>query len=215
MIKLYLVLYNLSAAVLWAFTLFYASDWYLHLNMTRAAFETNVLPVLTYAQTLAVLEIFHSLFGIVKSPVVTTTVQVFSRIFVLWGFLRPFSIIHHGVALCVISWALVEIPRYLFYAFHLLGSVPYPLLWLRYSLFAVLYPSGITGELWCVLAALPKVRQSDAWSIEMPNQLNFECRLYWLVVAVLILYVPGSPFMYLHMVQQRKKTLGKKALKTQ
>jgi hypothetical protein len=27
------------------------------------------------------------------------------------------------------------------------GTVPYPLFWLRYSLFIVLYPSGISGEL--------------------------------------------------------------------
>ena len=70
------------------------------------------------------------------------------------------------------SWGLVEVPRYLFYALNLLNAVPYPLFWLRYrfakhlcfiifslwnliykfefffnSLFAVLYPTGITGEL--------------------------------------------------------------------
>ena len=52
------------------------------------------------------------------------------------------------------SWGLVEVPRYLFYALNLLDAVPYPLFWLRYSLFAVLYPTGITGELGCMFQAL-------------------------------------------------------------
>ena len=44
------------------------------------------------------------------------------------------------------SWACVEVPRYLFYAVNLFTEVvPYPLFFLRYNLFMVLYPSGITG----------------------------------------------------------------------
>ena len=62
------------------------------------------------------------------------------------------------------AWGLVEVPRYLFYAINLytevcrnfqwtlryncgIHQVPYPLKWLRYSLFYVLYPMGITGAL--------------------------------------------------------------------
>jgi very-long-chain (3R)-3-hydroxyacyl-CoA dehydratase len=35
-------------------------------------------------QTAAILEIFHALFGLVRSPVATTITQVFSRVFVTW-----------------------------------------------------------------------------------------------------------------------------------
>jgi very-long-chain (3R)-3-hydroxyacyl-CoA dehydratase len=52
--------------------------------------------------------------------------------------------------LCITSWSLVEVPRYLFYAVKEITDVPYALLWLRYSLFAILYPTGITGELGCM-----------------------------------------------------------------
>ena len=50
---------------------------------------------------------------------------------------------HYAMALTVASWSLVEIPRYLFYFFNLGGSsqVPDGLFWLRYSLFAILYPT--------------------------------------------------------------------------
>lgn len=43
---------------------------------------------------------------------------------------------------------MVEIPRYLFYALkEVQDKVFFPIFWLRYSLFMVLYPSGISGEL--------------------------------------------------------------------
>jgi very-long-chain (3R)-3-hydroxyacyl-CoA dehydratase len=52
----------------------------------------------------------------------------------------------------ILSWSLVEVPRYAFYVMALITGdatkkTPYWLFWLRYSLFAVLYPTGITGEL--------------------------------------------------------------------
>ena len=58
----------------------------------------------------------------------------------------------------ILSWASVEVPRYLFYVFAILTGdatkkTPFPLFWLRYSLFAILYPTGITGELTVFFAA--------------------------------------------------------------
>ena len=58
----------------------------------------------------------------------------------------------------VLSWALVEVPRYAFYMAAIITGdatkkTPYPLFWLRYSLFAVLYPTGIFGELTVFLSA--------------------------------------------------------------
>ena len=44
------------------------------------------------------------------------------------------------------SWSFVEIPRYLFYVFATLTSsdkIPGLLFFLRYSLFMILYPTGI------------------------------------------------------------------------
>lgn len=45
--------------------------------------------------------------------------------------------------------------RYLFYTFGVLKSSPYPLFFLRYSLFFILYPTGIIGETMTMWAALP------------------------------------------------------------
>lgn len=54
---------------------------------------------------------------------------------------------HVCVCACACSWACVEVPRYTFYAVNLfVDVVPLPLFFLRYNLFMVLYPSGISGE---------------------------------------------------------------------
>lgn len=41
-------------------------------------------------QTFAVLEIFHVLFGCVRSPLQTTVMQVSSRLFIVWGITEQF-----------------------------------------------------------------------------------------------------------------------------
>lgn len=112
----------------------------------------NVHPWLKIVQTAAVLEIFHSIIGFVRSPWSTTFMQVFSRVWTLWAVMNisPEAQTSLFFTLACTSWSLVEVPRYLFYAFNIIDCVPYPLFWLRYSLFAVLYPTGITGELGCM-----------------------------------------------------------------
>jgi len=88
-------------------------------------------------------------------------------VFVLWGIchVAPPAQTNWPFTLMVASWSLVEVPRYLFYIVKLLvddepkrakrgepappkvpTKVPFPLVWIRYSLFLVLYVTGITGE---------------------------------------------------------------------
>ena len=47
-------------------------------------------PQTALVQTFAVLEVFHVLFGWVKSPLQTTVMQVSSRLFVVWGITEQF-----------------------------------------------------------------------------------------------------------------------------
>lgn len=63
----------------------------------------------------------------------------------------------------VLSWAATEVIRYVFYACTLLGSEPYPLLWLRYTAFYVLYITGASSEAALIFSTLP-TRLSD-WGL--------------------------------------------------
>ena len=130
------------------------------------------------------LEIFHAAFGLVRSPLFTTAMQVTSR---LWVVLIPVGGEPCGVGagpftgLMVLSWACVEVIRYAFYLCALLlKKVPYAVFWARYSAFYVLYPTGITGELGTAFAAL-----------ECPALAAY----HGVIRCICYLYIPGGPFM--------------------
>ena len=103
---------------------------------------------------------------------------------------------HWSLYLMVISWCLAEIPRYLFYMFNLaLGDVPFPVFWWRYSAFMILYPTGITGEIFQIWKSL--TYWGDFWWARM-------------LQVILVLYAPGSPFMIGNMQRNRKSAFKKR-----
>uniref|UniRef100_A0A7S1L587 very-long-chain (3R)-3-hydroxyacyl-CoA dehydratase n=1 Tax=Neobodo designis TaxID=312471 RepID=A0A7S1L587_NEODS len=193
MVKPYLFVYNLASAALWAYVLFLSVTSFQEGASPATAWARFSLPLLV-VQTAAGLEVVHSMVKLVKSPVFSTALQVASRYGVLWmyTFYFPEAQAHWSLYLMVTSWALVEVPRYLYYAVHLYLEVPFPLFWLRYSLFAILYPTGISGELLQIFTSLGPAKR--------------ECALCWyLSVFLILMYIPGSPFMFTHMVKQRRK----------
>ena len=70
---------------------------------------------------------------------------------------------HPAYASMVLSWSLTEVIRYEFYACTLLGAEPFPLLWLRYTTFYVLYPTGASSEAALIFATLPG--RGAAWGL--------------------------------------------------
>ncbi len=70
--------------------------------------------------------------------------------------------------------------------------MPYAVLWLRYTTFIPLYPIGVASELSMVYLALPTIRSSHAWSIDMPNTFNFGFDYALFCVLVVIGYIPGG-----------------------
>lgn len=208
--NLYLLGYNVACAAGWAYVLITCAQ---HIVSGKSeqpqALYDEVEQVLKIVQTAAIMEVLHALLGVVRSPWFTTLLQVASRVTILWGFLWaiPSTQGQIGATLCITSWAAVEIPRYLFYAFNVMGSSPYPLFYLRYSLFFVLYPTGISGELLTVWAALPTLKDSSAISLSVgPVTVSG----YMVALAILAVYVPGAPFMYMNMVSNRKSAFKKR-----
>ncbi|KAL0334713.1 UNVERIFIED_CONTAM: Very-long-chain (3R)-3-hydroxyacyl-CoA dehydratase PASTICCINO 2 [Sesamum calycinum] len=208
--RIYLVLYN------WIVFLGWVQVFYLAVKTLRESGHQSVYAAvekpLILAQSAAILEILHSLAGIVRSPVSATLPQVSSRLYVTWGILYSFPEIrtHFLVGSLVISWSITEIIRYSFFGFkEAFGFTPSWLLWLRYSTFLLLYPSGITSEVGLIYYALPYMRESGKFSIRMPNKWNFAFDYYYNALLILGFYVPGSPHMYGYMLGQRKKALSK------
>ncbi|KFY81098.1 hypothetical protein V499_00117 [Pseudogymnoascus sp. VKM F-103] len=96
-------------------------------------------------QSLAVLEIVHSAFGIVRSPFMTTLMQVASRFLIVWGTVTPFPEVAKSWVFIslLIAHGVTEVIRYGYFAMALSGETIEFLGWLRYNTFIVLYPLGI------------------------------------------------------------------------
>ncbi|KAF5016529.1 hypothetical protein F66182_11761, partial [Fusarium sp. NRRL 66182] len=93
--RTYLFLYNLLNFTLWAtctirtalklFGKYQQND-----LQTISSIPNDVFPLLLITQSLAALEILHSLIGVVRAPVITTAMQVASRFVVVWGIMYAF-----------------------------------------------------------------------------------------------------------------------------
>ena len=89
--EVYLILYNVSACVGWSVVLFLAvvslsksvPEDGLSEGLANVYSQEGLSTYLIFSQTAALLEILHALFGLVRSPVMVTTMQVSSRIVAL------------------------------------------------------------------------------------------------------------------------------------
>eukprot|EP00550_Attheya_septentrionalis_P012864 CAMPEP_0198301456 /NCGR_PEP_ID=MMETSP1449-20131203/51650_1 /TAXON_ID=420275 /ORGANISM="Attheya septentrionalis, Strain CCMP2084" /LENGTH=752 /DNA_ID=CAMNT_0044003539 /DNA_START=26 /DNA_END=2284 /DNA_ORIENTATION=+ len=212
----YLIAYNAACCGGWAYVLSLALPSVIGSAsspleaLSQVYAVPNLALVLNIVQSAALMEIVHAAVGLVRSPLVVTAMQVASRIAAIFAISNsPQAQVQFGAGLMVISWALVEVPRYAFYMAALLTGdatkkTPYPLFWLRYSLFAILYPTGITGEVTVFLAAA----KDDAFLNLYGESLSII--MYYLVLSLPIIYVPGSPVMIMNMVGNRKSAFKKR-----
>ncbi|XP_037404162.1 very-long-chain (3R)-3-hydroxyacyl-CoA dehydratase PASTICCINO 2A [Triticum urartu] len=208
--RLYLAVYNWVVFVGWAQVLYYAVT--ALLGGGHEGVYAAVERPLQLAQTAAVMEILHGLVGLVRSPVTATLPQIGSRLFLTWGILWSFpeTQSHILVTSLVISWSITEIIRYSFFGLkETLGFAPSWLLWLRYSTFLILYPTGILSEVGLIYIALPYIKVSEKYLVKMPNKWNFSFDYFYTCAIAIGVYVPGGPHMFTYMLAQRKKALSK------
>ncbi|CAL1390238.1 unnamed protein product [Linum trigynum] len=208
--RTYLSVYNWAVFIGWAQVLFLAVK-----TLKESGHEhvySAVEKPLQLAQTAAILEIVHSLVGLVRSPISATLPQISSRLYLTWIILHSFPEVqtHFLVSSLTISWSITEIIRYSFFGMkEVFGGTPSFLLWLRYSTFLVMYPIGISSEVGLIYLALPHIKVSEKFCIRMPNRWNFSFDNFYIAIVALGIYVPGSPHLYRYMLSQRKKALSK------
>lgn len=152
-------------------------------------------------QGMALLEIVHAVVGVVKTGVLTSVLQVFSRVIYVYclAYVVPDVILPLGIfwTLCF-AWSLTEVVRYSWYAIkELTGAAPFPLTWCRYSFFYVLYPLGVYSE------NMAQWTGAHAYEGSERGMIAFKYAMYF----VLAQYPPFFPMLYMHMIKQRKKQL--------
>jgi len=206
--KVYLILYNVAMFLGWAGLLVLLIGHVAIMESHVGVFD-KVKLLLYIFQTGAVFEIVHAALGLVRSNPVLTAFQVWSRVFLVWGITYSVPEIQNTVAvpMFLLAWCITEVIRYSFYAAGLLGSTPEFITWARYTLFIVLYPVGVTGELLAIYWALPHLKQTQIYSLRMPNNFNIAFDYHIYCIITMFLYIPIFPQLYLHMFAQRSKVL--------
>lgn len=162
--------------------------------------------------------------GIVRAPLLTTLMQVASRLLLVWGVGYNFpqttrnSPAYSGM---LFAWSVTEVIRYSYFVFVLSGlGVPRLWTWLRYALFSpfeavcaglltkacfryntflVLYPLGVASETWLIFKAIgPAEKMRKEYGVVL-----------W---AILATYVPGFYMLFTYMLGQRRKIMRSKAV---
>ncbi|GAB6028440.1 hypothetical protein CHUAL_002601 [Chamberlinius hualienensis] len=205
----YLLLYNGIQCAGWAGVLYIMIRHYAE-NETCNGLWTSEENYVKIFQTLAVAEILHAFYKIVPSNPLVTAVQLFSRLFIVWGIVHSFARVHNSITIPIMlaAWSVTEIIRYMYYFLNIIHSVPFALVWCRYTFFILLYPLGVIGEVLTSIFALPYIRDTQWYSYNLPNPFNISFSFYYFVILVLLAYIPGFPQLYLHMLNQRKKILS-------
>ncbi|KAJ5772930.1 Protein-tyrosine phosphatase-like PTPLA [Penicillium paradoxum] len=211
--RAYLFLYNTLNLFAWGTCVVYTASLlpsHVSTKTLPKVFNLTFSPLLLATQSLALLEVVHSLVGLVRAPFMTTAMQVASRLLLVWGIMAQFGgeivgagrdtqLGDYAYLGCVTAWGITEVIRYGFFAITLSGNaVPSWWTWLRYNTFYILYPIGISSECTLIVQALGPA-----------GELNPLFR--YALIAILVIYVPGSYILYTHMIAQRRKVLrGKK-----
>ncbi|KAK7057248.1 FCP1-like proteiny domain-containing protein [Favolaschia claudopus] len=159
-----------------------------------------------FVQTCALLEVAHTLLGWVRSPLQTTAMQVASRLWAIWGIVQQFDVARTNplYTSCVLAWSITEVVRYSFYACSLLGYEPRALLYLRYTMFYVLYPMGASSEAFLAYSTLP-----------LPSGIP-PLKAFWgwsaaeyARGALFLVWWPSLYQLYTHMIVQRRRIFGR------
>jgi very-long-chain (3R)-3-hydroxyacyl-CoA dehydratase len=158
--------------------------------------------------------------GWVKAPLMTTVIQVVSRLNLVFFVSLLLSDRMQEVnlslfyGLMIMAWSITEIVRYPYYVFGLLGrKAPFYWTWTRYTWFYILYPLGASSE-WVLLWILYNDRYHP-WLVklryDMPNCINMIFDIRHILLFLLMIYVPGFLIQYNHMRSQRRKYVHSKS----
>lgn len=128
----YLTTYNLIFASLWAYVFVNTVS---HASSSPPTLFRATEPQARWIQTASLIEVLHAAFGIIKSPVGTTALQVVTRVIQVWmvWFCFPSSTGPSRAYLALLlAWSIADSIRYFYLAVNLHGRAPKWLVWLRY-----------------------------------------------------------------------------------
>lgn len=135
---LYLTTYNALSFTLWS-SLLYTTLTHTFTSTSTSSNNAQIFASTStraqWTQTLSMIEILHSAFGLVKSPTATTALQVSTRtiqVWMIWHCFPGSTAVSSAYWWLLMAWALADTVRYAFLGLGVWGVKPGWLLWLRY-----------------------------------------------------------------------------------
>merc|ERR1712046_197518 len=106
------------------------------------------------------------------------------------------------VKMMCVCWCITEVVRYLFYALGVVGLKIPPVTWLRYSMFPILYPLGVAGELGVLYHSEAHLQPPPAGHCGAPGRFLQSFSSFKVAIWM---YVLGLPMLMMLMFGARKK----------
>eukprot|EP00771_Trimastix_marina_P000894 gnl/Trimastix_PCT/1927.p2 GENE.gnl/Trimastix_PCT/1927~~gnl/Trimastix_PCT/1927.p2 ORF type:complete len:224 (+),score=67.40 gnl/Trimastix_PCT/1927:27-698(+) len=206
--KLYLLFYNFVSFAGWTTVLF---KLILHFVSPTS---TDLAELVGWVQILHVtmcLEIVHAALGVVRSAWHTAFMQIFSRWYISWAILgfAPDVAKSWIFIMMVASWSITEVIRFGYFVLMTLDALPAWFGKIRYSTFFLLYPTGAGGEVLLAILGFGALARLPAPTVSWWPNMLLGLSLYGFNWFFVLCYLPGLPFMYRHMIIQRRKFLRK------
>ena len=207
--SIYLFLYNFIQLCGWSFFFFRGVLNLINFNSLQEMYS-NTHIILECCQYGAFLEIIHAITGIVKTSILSTSIQIIGRISIVLLLQFVPVEISYGYLIIFFAWSSIEIVRYSYYILNLIKknfsnfNIPYLLIWCRYTFFIVLYPIGSFGEMLIIYNAQKYFNKIILW-----KNNAFNIYVGNLFYPIYILFLPGLIFMYGYLFKQRKKVFNR------
>lgn len=203
--NLYLFFYNSVQALGWAIALFRIIIDFISTKSVNSAYA-SAGDLICFLQTLGFIEVLHGALGIVPSGFLFPLMQWGGRTHFVLAIVRRLIEVQESPALFItfVAWCFMEMIRYPFYALSTLGNCPSFITYLRYTAFIVIYPIGVSGEMWIMYISLPLIMEKNLYANYF-SALPFT--YYAFVKGVLISYPILWLQLYLYLFKQRRSKL--------
>jgi very-long-chain (3R)-3-hydroxyacyl-CoA dehydratase len=176
--SIYLVLYNTISILI----LLYSTA---NAILFQLTYSSTYILKCALSQTFFLFEILNIVLRMSRSTIFPTIVQLFSRLYIIWVIVYLHDIKNVYLTSLLIVWNLSDLIRYFFYLFR----------WgvfrrLRYNAFLLLYPIGIFLEIYLTNIVY----------------LKYQNWLSWVFGGSILMYLPLFPYLYYHMIKQRRRS---------
>lgn len=175
----------------------------------------SMADMMFFCQILASVEVLNAAFGVVKTGVVPTLIQVVGRNFVLFIIFGSLEEMHNKpvVFFVFLLWSAIEVFRYPFYMLACLNTEWRTLTWLRYTVWIPLYPLGVLAEAVAVIQSIPMFDKTRLFSLPLPKAIGTSISFSRFLHIYLILMFLGLFFNFKHLYKQRRKRFSVKKKK--